>query len=618
MDNDRKRRNHVSNQDQRAVRMPQDLRSIVSDHETHPRDHPAPDLGRRLFQFAVVADTHLEPVLDDPAPPRSNQRFAAVVDDLRASPPDFVLHLGDVVHPLPGTAERAAAESAARALLQRLPCPIHVTPGNHDVGDKPNDRVPAAMVQPPWLEAFEAAHGPQWRAFDHVGIRFILINDLLLNSNLDAEAAQATWLRQTLADAPGRVFLATHYPLFLRATDEPPLYDNVDEPGRGRLLDLLREHGVEAAFSGHVHVWLWNRVGATDLYGAPAVSFVRRDFAELFRVAPLAEFGREDPEKLGYLRVDVHEYGHRCRLVRLGEPWRPTRQWRWSGLGVNLRHPWCETVELPFNPPTDAFVRKRVRNDYPMLALVDMGLRDLRLPLSDLFDAEIRDRARLLVEQGFRLTAFTPDVPTAEALMALLAEPHRPDTVELIVTAARLAPAIERLAPLLAGAGIRLQLTPLLPPTADSADRAGRHTIRIGFEPRPDAVDAALAPYRREGLQLVAGVTLPLVRFDDAALAEWASLDGIQAALLLDWSADDKDGVRTDEVALADEIARIQPLVADGGVQNLRLFLDTFMAFDRSYHPRAGLIDRRCNPTAAGRILRRALAGQPDEEDDAP
>lgn len=146
--------------------------------------------GPRLFRFAVLADTHVEPDAEPGFdPPRANRRLARAVEMLATDPPAFALHLGDVVHPLPDVAESEAARAAAEALLAPLPCPLHVTPGNHDIGDKPNPLVPAASVRPDWLARFQRRFGPNLVTFDHAGCRFAIFNDLLVNSGLPEEEA---------------------------------------------------------------------------------------------------------------------------------------------------------------------------------------------------------------------------------------------------------------------------------------------------------------------------------------------------------------------------------------------------------------------------------------------
>ena len=65
-----------------------------------------------------------------------------------------------------------------------------------------------------------------------------------------------------------------HYPLYIGAPEEPGSYDNVDEPGRSWLLGLFDRYGVEAAYSGHVHNYFYNRHGETRMYTVPARGLV--------------------------------------------------------------------------------------------------------------------------------------------------------------------------------------------------------------------------------------------------------------------------------------------------------------------------------------------------------
>ena len=68
----------------------------------------------------------------------------------------------------------------------------------------------------------------------------------------------------------------------------------------------------------------------------------------------------------------------------------------------------------------DEFDRKQVRNDYPLLALWEMGIRRLRIPLSDLSNDRARERLRDLRQHGQVFTLFTFGVPDAEARELIL------------------------------------------------------------------------------------------------------------------------------------------------------------------------------------------------------
>ena len=247
--------------------------------------------GALLFSFAVVADTHVNPDDDRSSSPwrtnaLANARARAVVAQLNALEPDFVVHLGDMVHPLPSQPSYAAAARRFHALLADLQAPLYLVPGNHDVGDKPTPWTPAAPVNAHFLNLYRAQFGSDHYAFDHRNCRFIVMNGPILNSGLADEHAQWSWLEQQLA-TDRRIFLFNHYPPFLHEADEDEHYDNIAEPARSRLLDLLRRHRVEALFGGHVHNFFYNRVGATDCYVLPAVSAVRHDYMELFPAPPV-------------------------------------------------------------------------------------------------------------------------------------------------------------------------------------------------------------------------------------------------------------------------------------------------------------------------------------------
>jgi len=389
--------------------------------------------GKRLFSFAVIADSHLEPEAAGSMAPRSNLRNRSVVEWLRPRSPQFVLHLGDIVHPVPQAEQHDNTLVLARQLFAGLQCPVLYTPGNHDIGDKNDDTAPAAAVTQQWLDGYGRVFGEPFQVHHAGGCVLLLINSPILGSGLALEATQKRWLEEQLRVANGkRIFLATHYPPFLAQPQEDTSYDNMERHARHWLLELLARHRVEAVFCGHVHNLFYNRFGSTEIHALPSTSFVRRDYSELHSGAPTDEFGRNDTGKLGFFWVDVFEQGHVARLVQThggtdtlelqlpGHPKDPGE----TPLGVNLCHPWCAQVELPFNPPVDPFARRRVRNDHAVQALWSAGIRHLRAPVADLLDAQVRQRVADMVALGHRFTFFSAGMPSA-ALLALLRE-HAP------------------------------------------------------------------------------------------------------------------------------------------------------------------------------------------------
>jgi len=561
------------------------------------------------WRFAVIADSHVEPDIAAPA----NLRLGAVVDAIAKRKPDFVLHLGDVVHPLPSSPRAAPARLAADALLARLRCPLLLIPGNHDIGDKPLETSPAAMVSDATRTHWTQSHGADFRLFDHRDRRFVLINAAALNGSTTADHDLDDLLTRAGSDLGGRnIVLASHYPLFLDTVDEPSHYDNIGPPARDRLLAFCRDQRVEAAFSGHIHNFLYRTIGGTRLLGAPSTAFLRRDFSELAHVAPLAEHGREDPAKLGFFWVEALPDELVVRLVSLedldefstGQVQGYRRREAPVPLGVNLRHDWAKVAELPFNPPTDTFWRKRVRDDYTLDALLRLGLRDLRIPATDLLDAEKRQRFEELSWLGFRFTLFL--APSWPRRLLEVLDAHGPgiDTLECIVRGTGTV-AFEPLLPLAGRHGFALALGPLLAPDFIEAKTA--HQVRYGFSVACDAsartAAAALShlPGRRG---MVFSVPMNEFGAEEAqTVAAYAAGVGIEPTVLLERAAPDMVALDDDRV-LPQRVAGILALAR--AHPDLRLVLDSFMSVDRGYHVRSGLVDRRFNLTAAGKVLRAA------------
>ena len=211
---------------------------------------------------------------------------------------------------------------------------------------------------------------------------------------------------------------------------------------------MLERHGVEVYYAGHVHNFFFNRHGTTNCYVLPSVCFLRHDYHELFRVAPGMKQGRHDGAKLGYAVVDVHMEGHLNHIIRtygrtldagdtLSEDPAPPPSVHGlspggNGVGLYLRQPWCDSADIPTPWGLDAFNRKRVRNDYPLLALWEMGVRDLRVPLDDLADLETRNRMTELAVLGHRFTAYSYGLPKDAAREALETHGHVLAAWELI------------------------------------------------------------------------------------------------------------------------------------------------------------------------------------------
>ena len=406
-----------------------------------------PTDDRPLFTYAVIADTHMNQSEDSSSSPYpcnalANARTRHVIAELNRLAPDFVVHLGDIVNPVPELPTYDDAANHFKRLVQDLKAPLHLVPGNHDVGDKPVSWMPAGTVNDEHLALYEQHFGRHWFSFDHKGLHVVIVNTPIINSGLDAEAEQRAWLEGDLAaNADKRIVLCLHYPPYVSNADENGSYDNIDEPGRSWLLGLIDRFAPETVFCGHVHNFWYDRRGKSEIYLLPSTAFVRHDYSELYRIGPGDQFGRNDEAKLGYFVVRVFEDRQVVETVRtygrtLGEAEThpepgeriarvQARECRLTSFGVDMRHPWAEEMEIAASGAVDEFERKLARNDYPVLALWEMGLRRMRVPIQDLLNDKTRARMRVLRAVGHLFHVYCYGLPS-DAARTRLADRRRP------------------------------------------------------------------------------------------------------------------------------------------------------------------------------------------------
>ena len=580
--------------------------------------------GRRLMRFAVVADSHLNPADAGNTSPwqtnhLANPRNEVVVTAINKIAPAFTVHVGDVVHPLPHSSDYDGAADFANALYRGLDAPFYIAPGNHDIGDKHLPGNPAACISDGSCLKYEQHFGVQWQAFLRDGVCFVIINACLLGSGLPQEEAQWQFLQSRFAEAAAagrRIFLFTHYPPYVTQPDEENHYDNIDSGPRQRLLDLTARYGVEALFAGHVHTFFLNRHEGMWSYALPSSTNFRQDYAELFRTQPGEELGRNDLGKFGFFIVDIHEHGHIARFVRTygatdraqGEEIAlqvegDVRAHAASTVGADFRHDWTRVEALPYNPPLDAFVRKRVRNDYYVLNLWDAGLRSVRIPLQDIREDEAFERVKLLCDMGHRFTVFGTSEPAPKVMDRLASLGAGLDAYEWIgPDGAPDAAALARYA----AHGIPLYLAPVMQPAAEQGKGHYDHVMNCGLSldelPLLARFGMEAQPSRPAGVVIRIGGDEPVVESVQRAQAQ-AQRCGVPISVHINLANRKSSAVNDDDRMLAARVA--EAAVAKAAYPDVLMTLDTFMDIDRGYFARNGLVDRRNNPRPAAAALRR-------------
>ncbi len=581
-----------------------------------------------MLSFVVVADTHVNERDGDSNSPYltnrlANERARHVFLDIAGMDPqpDFVVHLGDIVHPLPSLPGYREAAEQFKSIAAPLSVPLHLVPGNHDVGDKRVDWMPAEQVSDRFLEVYRAVFGRDYYAFDRAGLRFVFLDSLLLNSGLTDEQAQREWLQGQLAEHENkRTFVFMHYPPYIHSVDERGNYDNIDEPARSWLLSQLRLPGVEGVFAGHVHNFWYDRIGEAEFYMLPSTAFLRHDFSEFYRVAPTEEFGRGDTAKFGYFVVDVFERGHVAYPIRtLGQraaagqlpaplPERNLahpKSSRFDMIGVELRHPWTASMQITATGGVQEFGRKWARNDYPLLALWEMGVRLAKVPDLDLLGDESRARMQLMARMGCRYLVTVLGLPRPSLLQQDMGKAGV-TAFELNMTLDSFEQRRTEIRALREASGCAVYLSRI--PGYDGSHFDGKqfsHVIKAGFEVEDleafaRLIGPACAAGDIDGVTVRIGPDQPLIE-SALRLDRFCQRNGCRIVASLKLAGPSLAVARTDDPG---NVARVaQAMLLSRVSTSVHYIFDTFMDVDRGYFPRHAFIDGQFNPRPAARAF---------------
>lgn len=190
----------------------------------------------------------------------TTRTFRRVLRAIAASepPPDFVLITGDLVNDgLPESYE------SLRDLLKTLPCPIHLSLGNHDRR--------AAFR---WVVLGESVPGedPYCYVFHVQGTDFIVLDSYLEGTSAGIlDRRQLDWLVEQLRISRGTPVVCVHHhfiPTGLAWLDRLILRNGEELAG------ILRVHpAVPLVLFGHIHRVFEGALGASALLGTPTTCY---------------------------------------------------------------------------------------------------------------------------------------------------------------------------------------------------------------------------------------------------------------------------------------------------------------------------------------------------------
>lgn len=212
------------------------------------------------FSFVQLSDSHIG--FAKPANPDVRATFDVAIDRVLAMPgdPAFVIHTGDVTH-----SAKPAEFDEALEMIKRTKREVHYSPGEHDIVD--------AATHASWLDRFGKGAGGGWYAFDHGGVHFVsLVNVVELKTkglgSLGAE--QLAWLADDLGgrSASTPIVVFCHIPLWTIAPDWG--WGTEDS---AQALALLARFGSVTVLNGHIHQLMQKVEGNVAFHTARSSAF---------------------------------------------------------------------------------------------------------------------------------------------------------------------------------------------------------------------------------------------------------------------------------------------------------------------------------------------------------
>lgn len=213
------------------------------------------------FSFVQISDSHIG--FDKAANPDVTATLQAAIDKINAlpTPPEFVLHTGDITH----LSKPSEFDTLAQMLKTVRTGGIFYVPGEHDVLEDNGEQ---------YRERFaKDSKGDGWYSFDHKGTHFVgLVNVMNLKAGgLGALGAdQLAWLKDDVHH------LKSSMPIVLFA--HIPLWSVYPQWGWGtddseQALGYLKRFGSVTVLNGHIHQTMQKVEGNVTFHTAMSTAF---------------------------------------------------------------------------------------------------------------------------------------------------------------------------------------------------------------------------------------------------------------------------------------------------------------------------------------------------------
>jgi 3',5'-cyclic-AMP phosphodiesterase len=213
------------------------------------------------FSFVQISDSHIG--FEKPANPDARATLDVAIDKVIAMPdkPALMIHTGDISH----SAKPVEFDDALQ-LIGRAKFDVHYSPGEHDILDP--------KTRDAYLERFgKGATGGGWYSFDHGGVHFVSLNnvvDLKKNGLGSLGADQLGWLEDDLRDksASTPIVVFCHIPLWMIA---PEWGWGTEDSAQA--LGYLARFGSVTVLNGHIHQLMQKVEGNVTFHTARSTAF---------------------------------------------------------------------------------------------------------------------------------------------------------------------------------------------------------------------------------------------------------------------------------------------------------------------------------------------------------
>jgi 3',5'-cyclic AMP phosphodiesterase CpdA len=200
---------------------------------------------KKPFFFIQLTDPQFGFIEENRSIEKESALYQKAVDAINRLKPAFVVITGDLVNDRKNTAQTAEFKRITHMINKDIP--VWYSPGNHDIGQSPTQND---------IDDFVSMYGHDRFSFRYGGSLFIGLNSCVIKSAPnDFEEEQFHWLKDQLEsnkDALHKIIF-THYPFFLKESQEKDEYFNIEGPVRNKYLALFKENQADAVFSGHLH-----------------------------------------------------------------------------------------------------------------------------------------------------------------------------------------------------------------------------------------------------------------------------------------------------------------------------------------------------------------------------